>query len=62
MIDWDSEVGRRALQRIEREEVIWLTTVSSRGVPQPRPVWFVWEAGSFLIYSTPRAWKLKHIA
>lgn len=62
MIDWDSEVGRRALQRIEREEVIWLTTVSSRGVPQPRPVWFVWEVGSFLIYSTPRAWKLKHIA
>lgn len=62
MIDWDSEVGRRALQRIEREEVIWLTTVSSRGVPQPRPVWFVWAAGSFLIYSTPRAWKLKHIA
>lgn len=62
MIDWDSEVGRRALQRIEREEVIWLTTVSSRGVPQPRPVWFVWEAGSFLIYSTPLAWKLKHIA
>ncbi len=61
MIDWDSELGQRAVQRIEYEEVIWLTTVSAQGVPQPRPVWFVWDGESFLIYSTPRAWKLKHI-
>ena len=38
MIDWGSELGQRAVQRIEREEVIWLTTVSSRCVPQPRPI------------------------
>lgn len=62
MIDWGSELGQRTVQRIEREEVIWLTTVSPRGVPQPRPVWFVWEDERFLIYSTPRAWKLAHIA
>ena len=62
MIDWGSELGQRTLQRIAREDVIWLTTVTSQGVPQPRPVWYVWKAGDFLIYSTPRAWKLKHIA
>lgn len=62
MIDWQSDLGRRALQRIEHEQVIWLTTISASGFPQPRPVWFVWDGESFLIYTLPAAYKLKHIA
>lgn len=62
MIDWDSALGRRTLQRIMTEQIIWLTTVSSNGIPQPRPVWFVWDGNAFLIYSTPQAKKIQHIA
>ncbi|MCO5242763.1 MAG: pyridoxamine 5'-phosphate oxidase family protein [Anaerolineae bacterium] len=29
--------------------------------PQPRPVWFLWHAGSFLLYSRPDTRKLEHI-
>lgn len=62
MIDWQSSLGRRALQRIDHEQVMWLTTISASGFPQPRPVWFVWDGATFLIYTLPGAYKLKHIA
>jgi PPOX class probable F420-dependent enzyme len=62
MIDWQNELGQRTYQRLIAEPVIWLTTVSAGGVPQPRPVWFVWNGAALIIYSSPQAWKLKHIA
>jgi PPOX class probable F420-dependent enzyme len=51
MIDADSDAGRRAIERLERELVAWLTTVTPDGQPQTLPVWFVWEHGTILIYS-----------
>lgn len=62
MIDWNNPLGRRALTRMQHEEVIWLTTISKSGIPQPRPVWFVWENETILIYSLPSAHKIQHIA
>ena len=62
MIDWDNDVGQRTLARIASEHVIWLTTLSPRGFPQPRPVWFVWDGNTFLIYSMPTAKKIMHIS
>lgn len=62
MINWQTDVGQRALARINSEEVIWLTTISPSGMPQPRPVWFVWDGQTFLIYSMPAAKKIVHIA
>jgi len=61
MINWNNNLGRRAMARIQHEEVIWLTTISPSGFPQPRPVWFVWDGETFLIYSLPSAHKIKHI-
>lgn len=61
-VDFSGELGARALQRLEAEQVIWLTTVAPSGMPQPRPVWFLWDGGAFLIYSRPNARKLEHIA
>ena len=61
MIDFTDALGQRALQRIHSEEVIWLTTVTPSGVPQPRPVWFVWDGEAFIIYSQPHAKKVRHI-
>jgi PPOX class probable F420-dependent enzyme len=47
--------------RLEREPVIWLTTVRSDGQPQTSPVWFVWNGESFLIYSMPASQKVPNI-
>jgi PPOX class probable F420-dependent enzyme len=62
MIDLSSELGRQAEKRLLEEQVIWLSTVSSDGTPQPNPVWFYWDGETVLIYTTPGAAKLKHIA
>ena len=61
MLDLNTEFGQFATKHIQSEYFIWLTTVDATGTPQPKPVWFIWEAGSFLIFSQPQAYKLKHI-
>ena len=61
MIDLTSQFGRVVKQHLENEYFIWLTTVDSNLAPQPRPVWFIWEGDSFLIFSQAKAYKIKHI-
>ncbi len=61
MIDLTSEFGRAVKQHLEQEYAIWLTTVDSHLTPQPRPVWFIWQDDSFLIFSQAKAHKLRHI-
>ncbi len=62
MLNFSDELGQRTWERINSERVIWLTTVSSKGIPQPRPVWFVWDNGDIIIYSSGHAKKLTHIS
>lgn len=62
MLDFSTPLGQRALQRLKTEYVVWLTTVDSKGSPQPRPVWFVWDGEAFTIYSRAQAKKVQHIA
>ena len=61
MIDFTSEFGRTVKQHIDQEYFIWLITVDSHLSPQPRPVWFIWDNDSFLIFSEPKAHKVRHI-
>ena len=61
MLNFTTTVGRRALERIQSEQIIWLTTISSNGSPQPRPVWFVWSDHSFLIFSLATTAKIRHV-
>jgi PPOX class probable F420-dependent enzyme len=61
MLDFKSDLGQKARSHIDNEYFVWLTTVDSHSMPQPRPVWFVWHEGAFIIYSQPGAFKLKHI-
>jgi PPOX class probable F420-dependent enzyme len=61
MIDLTTKFGQAIKRHLEDEYVIWLTTVDSNLVPQPRPVWFIWENDSILIFSKPDAHKVKHI-
>jgi PPOX class probable F420-dependent enzyme len=48
-------------QRIQRAYYMWFTTVRDDGMPQPTPVWFIEENGTFLIYSMPNNQKLRNI-
>lgn len=60
-ISLQGEFGQRVRRRLEEERVIWLTTVDSRGTPQPRPVWFLWDGETFLVFSRPETAKIRHI-
>jgi PPOX class probable F420-dependent enzyme len=61
MIDFQSDFGRAVKEHLQDQYVIWLTTVDSTLTPQPRPVWFLWQDDSFLIFSQARAYKVAHI-
>jgi len=62
MIDLTSKFGRKVKRHLKQAVVIWLTTTGSDLSPQPRPVWFIWDGSSFLIFSQPPARKVQHIA
>src|SRR5512142_2842622 len=63
MLEIPTKLRAIVKRRLKEEYFVWLTTVGSDLTPQPRPVWFIWEAarGSFLIYSQPNAHKVQHI-
>ena len=61
-MEFDSRLGRKALRRLKREQVLWLTSVDDRGRPQPRPVWFHWNGEDVLIFSQPKGAKVRQIA
>jgi PPOX class probable F420-dependent enzyme len=56
-----AEIDSPLAARFARERIAWLTTVRADGQPQSVPVWFVWEDGSFLIYSQRGKPKLRNI-
>jgi PPOX class probable F420-dependent enzyme len=60
-LDLNTEFGARVARRLREERVIWLTTVRPDLTPQPSLVWFLWEAGTLLIYSKPNTPKLRNI-
>ncbi len=61
MLEIPSKLRAVVRRRLREEYFVWLTTVGSDLAPQPRPVWFIWQDDSFLIYSQPKAHKVHHI-
>lgn len=61
MLDFTTPFGAHALERLNKEEVIWLVSVDERGTPQPVPVWFLWHEGAFLIYTMPASHKVPNL-
>ncbi len=61
MFDLNTKFGRFAKKHLKSEYFAWLTTVDSTGTPQPRPVWFIWDNDTILVFSQSKAYKLKHI-
>jgi PPOX class probable F420-dependent enzyme len=62
MHEGGSPLDQQVLDRLVNEQVIWLTTVSLNGTPQPNPVWFYWNMEEILIYTPEESKKLKNIA
>ena len=62
MIDWNEKFAKKVHRRLVKEKVAWLVTVGADLNPQPRPVWFLWDGDTILIYSQPKARKVTHIA
>ena len=61
MIDLTSEFGHAVQRHLKEQYVIWLTTIDSNLTPQPRPVWFIYQDDSFLIFSQAKAHKVAHL-
>jgi PPOX class probable F420-dependent enzyme len=61
--DPSTPFGERVARRLHNERLIWLTTVDAKGMPQPTPVWFLWDEASstILLYSLAGAKRLEHI-
>jgi len=56
-----AEISPEFAERIRSAYYVWFTTVRADGMPQPTPVWFIWENDTFLIYSMPTAQKIRNI-
>lgn len=54
-LDPETELGARALQRLETELMGWVTTVNPDSQPQSSAIWFLWRGDDVLVYSRIRA-------
>lgn len=61
MVDFSSNFGQHVAERLSEEKIIWLTTVDGKDYPQTRPVWFLWQGKTILIFSRPEGFKVKHV-
>ena len=61
--DVSTPFGERVARRLRDERLIWFTTVDAKGIPQPTPVWFLWDEtnSTILIYSRADAKRLVHL-
>ena len=62
VVDTANAFGKNADRRLRKERIVWLTTTSADGTPQPNAVWFLWDGETVLMYSIPNQAKLKNIA
>jgi PPOX class probable F420-dependent enzyme len=61
LLNPDNPKHAAADQRLRKEPIIWLTTVSSAGQPQSSPVWFLWDGSEFLIFGSKAGLKTPNI-
>jgi PPOX class probable F420-dependent enzyme len=59
--DPETPFGKSVRERLASERLIWFTTISKNGTPQPNPVWFLHDGDDILIYNLNTAARLAHI-
>jgi len=46
---------------LERQDVIWLSSIRPDRRPHVLPVWFAWDGRSILVFSKPHAQKIRNL-
>lgn len=46
---------------LERESIVWLSSVRPDGGPHVVPLWFLWDGESILVFSKPGAQKVRNV-
>jgi PPOX class probable F420-dependent enzyme len=62
VFDTGSDADQHALGRLASEKIAWLTSVTPAGQPQTFPVWFLWDDGEVLVYSSNKAKRNANLA
>lgn len=57
----DAKLDAHAAERLGREPVVWLQTVSPTGHPHAVPVWFVWHDPVVTLFTRPDTAKVGHL-
>ena len=50
-----------ARDSLERDAIVWVSSIRPDGAPHVLPVWFHWDGGSILIFSKPHAQKVRNL-
>ncbi|HSR46024.1 MAG TPA: TIGR03667 family PPOX class F420-dependent oxidoreductase [Acidimicrobiia bacterium] len=48
-------------ERLRSEPIMWMTTVTPDGRPQPSPIWFLWSGADILMFSKADTARLTNI-
>lgn len=62
MLDLNTDFSASVTKRLLEEDIIWFTTVNSRGFPASNPVWFFWDGETIIVYSQPKSYRVRNIA
>jgi PPOX class probable F420-dependent enzyme len=55
------ELTQEVSDRLSTDHYGWLTTVAKSGQPVPKLVWFYFDGSNVIVYSEPKAAKVRHI-
>jgi PPOX class probable F420-dependent enzyme len=61
MLKLEDDFRGRVDDRLRAADVIWLTTVTPKGIPQPNPVWFLWSGDEIIVYSKPDSYRIRNL-
>jgi PPOX class probable F420-dependent enzyme len=60
-MDTTTRAGARIRRFLEREPIVWLSTVRPNGTPHIVPIWFWWDGEAILVFSKPDAQKVRNL-
>jgi PPOX class probable F420-dependent enzyme len=60
-MDTTSFAAARIRGFLEREPIVWLSTVRPDGAPHLVPIWFWWDGEGILVFSKPDAQKVRNL-